>query len=134
MKFQKVLLAEVALLRQGHGQGVAHGERRRRAGGGRKPEGTCLPGDAHIDNEIAQARKRVGAAKEIWSELAAGDLASGSDTIAISNVTWTASGAGYVAGTMSSTSAELTSSLSSPGGISSTNGRAEHRGSLSTLR
>jgi phage tail sheath gpL-like len=36
---------------------------------------------------------------------AAGDLASGSDTIPISNVTWTATGAGYVAGTMSSGSA-----------------------------
>jgi|APFre7841882724_1041349.scaffolds.fasta_scaffold35411_4 hypothetical protein len=36
---------------------------------------------------------------------AAGDLASGGDTIAISNVTWTAAGAGFVPGTMSSVTA-----------------------------
>jgi hypothetical protein len=34
---------------------------------------------------------------------AAGDLVSGSETIAISNVTWAAAGGGFVAGTMSST-------------------------------
>jgi len=53
VKFEEVLLAEVALLRQGHGQGVAHGERRRRAGGGRQAEGTGLPRNAHIDDDVA---------------------------------------------------------------------------------
>lgn len=36
---------------------------------------------------------------------AAGDLASGGDTIPISNVTWTVNGTGFVAGTMSSSAA-----------------------------
>lgn len=46
---------------------------------------------------------------------AAGDLASGSDTIPISNVTWTAAGAGFVAGTMSSTSAVSVGSWANSG-------------------
>ena len=39
--------------------------------------------------------------------LAQGDLISGSNTIAISNVTWTASGTGFRAGTMSRTTSQL---------------------------
>ena len=38
--------------------------------------------------------------------LAQGDLISGSDTIAISNVTWTASGTGFSGGTMSKSTAQ----------------------------
>jgi hypothetical protein len=38
--------------------------------------------------------------------LANGDLTSGGDTIAISNVTWTASGAPFIAGTMNRTTAQ----------------------------
>ncbi|HZT44280.1 MAG TPA: hypothetical protein VFA07_19095 [Chthonomonadaceae bacterium] len=44
-------------------------------------------------------------AKTTWnvSVLAGGDLLSGSDTIPISNVSWTATGASFVGGTLSST-------------------------------
>ncbi len=38
--------------------------------------------------------------------LAQGDLVSGSNTIAISNLTWTASGTGFVAGTLSKSTAQ----------------------------
>ena len=38
--------------------------------------------------------------------LAGGDLTAGSNTIAISNVTWTATGTGFVAGTMNKTTAQ----------------------------
>lgn len=44
------------------------------------------------------------------SVLARGDLASGSDTIPIGNVTWTATGTGYRAGTMSRTTAQTAGS------------------------
>jgi hypothetical protein len=46
---------------------------------------------------------------------AANDLTSGSDTIAISNVTWTADGAGFVAGTMSKASAVSVASWTNSG-------------------
>ena len=46
---------------------------------------------------------------------AAGDLASGSDTIPISNVTWTAAGTGFVAGTLSSISAVSVGSWANSG-------------------
>jgi hypothetical protein len=42
--------------------------------------------------------------------LAANDLKSGTDTIAISNVTWTATGAGFAAGTMNKTTAQTVGS------------------------
>ena len=46
---------------------------------------------------------RTGASSNVTLDhQAAGPLVSGGDNIAISNVTWTATGAGYVAGTMSS--------------------------------
>jgi hypothetical protein len=38
---------------------------------------------------------------------AAGDLTAGSNTIPITNVTWTATGSGYLSGTMSRTSSQL---------------------------
>jgi hypothetical protein len=47
--------------------------------------------------------------------LAAGDLTSGTDTIAIANVTWTASGAGFAAGTMNKTTAQRVGSWTSSG-------------------
>ena len=47
--------------------------------------------------------------------LAANDLKSGSDTIAISNVTWTVSGAGFVAGTMNKTTAQSVASWTNSG-------------------
>ncbi|MEW5983526.1 MAG: hypothetical protein AB1806_14325 [Acidobacteriota bacterium] len=52
--------------------------------------------------------------------LAAADLVSGTDTIAISNVTWTASGTGFVAGTMSKTAAQSVGSWTDSGNRSGT--------------
>ena len=52
--------------------------------------------------------------------LAAGDLTSGTDTIAISNVTWTATGAGFVAGTMNKTTAQSAGSWTGSGNRSGT--------------
>lgn len=46
---------------------------------------------------------------------AAGDMTSGSDTIPISNVTWTATGSGFVAGTMDKTTAQAAGSWTGPG-------------------
>jgi hypothetical protein len=47
--------------------------------------------------------------------LAGGDLKSGTDTIAITNVTWTASGTGFVAGTMNKTTAQSVASWTNSG-------------------
>ena len=47
--------------------------------------------------------------------LAADDLRSGSDRIPISNVTWTASGAGFAAGTMSKVAAQTVGSWTNSG-------------------
>jgi len=47
--------------------------------------------------------------------LASGDLASGTDTIGINNVTWTATGAGYSNGTMSSLAAQTVGSWTGSG-------------------
>jgi hypothetical protein len=47
--------------------------------------------------------------------LAQGDLVSGSNTIAISSVTWTASGSGFRAGTMSRSSSQLVGQWLGPG-------------------
>jgi hypothetical protein len=53
------------------------------------------------------ARGRTNAASSITLTLmASGPLTSGTDTIAINNITWTASGTGYVPGTMSSATAQ----------------------------
>ena len=47
--------------------------------------------------------------------LAGGDLTSGSDTIPISDVTWTAEGSGFVAGTMNKTTAQPVGSWTGSG-------------------
>ena len=47
--------------------------------------------------------------------LASGDLIAGTNTIAISNMTWTATGTGYVAGTMNRTTAQTAASWTGPG-------------------
>jgi hypothetical protein len=49
-----------------------------------------------------------------------GDLTSGSDTIAITNVTWTAGGAGFVAGTMDKTTPQSAGSWTGSGNRSGT--------------
>lgn len=52
--------------------------------------------------------------------LAGGDLTSGADIISINNVTWTASGAGFVAGTMNKTTAQSAGSWTGSGNRSGT--------------
>jgi hypothetical protein len=47
--------------------------------------------------------------------LASSDLQSGLDTIAVSNMAWTATGAGFVAGTMNKTTAQAVGSWASSG-------------------
>ena len=56
--------------------------------------------------DASTAKGKTSAGSNITLTLqAADDLTSGTDTIAISNVTWTATGAGFAAGTMSKASA-----------------------------
>lgn len=55
-----------------------------------------------------QAQAQVSGNKTVTlTVLARGDLVSGSSTIPISNVTWTATGSGYRAGTMSRTTPQI---------------------------
>jgi hypothetical protein len=55
---------------------------------------------------ITAKTKTAAAGAVTLTVLAATDLTSGTDTIAISNVTWTASGTGFVAGIMNRTTAQ----------------------------
>ena len=67
------------------------------------------------------AKVRIGAAETATLTcLAGGDLISGGDSIAISNVTWTATGSGYVAGTMSTTVPQSAGSWTPSGNYSGT--------------
>jgi len=63
-----------------------------------------IPNSEGAITVIAKGKTTAGSSVTLTLQ-AAGPLASGGDTIAISNVTWTASGAGFVPGTMSSVSA-----------------------------
>lgn len=64
-----------------------------------------VPNIAATENPVSvTARVRTGGASTpTLTHIADGPLTNGGDTIAISNVTWTATGAGFVAGTMSDT-------------------------------
>ncbi len=57
----------------------------------------------------AKAKTALGSAVSL-TVLAADDLRSPTDVIAISNVTWTVTGAGFVAGTMNRTAAQTVAS------------------------
>ena len=61
-----------------------------------------MPSIAAVENPVTVTVKaQTGGASTVTLTIQAnGDLESGSDTIDIDNVTWTASGAGFVAGTM----------------------------------
>jgi len=62
------------------------------------------------------AKAKTGTAGAVTLTLLSGtDLTSGSDTIDISNMTWTASGAGFVAGTMNKTTAQTVASWTGSG-------------------
>jgi hypothetical protein len=64
-----------------------------------------------------QALARVGAGAGVSLTVqAGGDFVSGTDTIAIGNLTWTSTGAGYTAtGTMSSAAAQAVGGWTGPG-------------------
>lgn len=67
------------------------------------------------------AKAKTSAAGSVTLTIvAANDLTSGSDTIAISNVTWTVTGAGFVAGTMNKTVAQSVASWTGSGERSGT--------------
>ena len=80
------------------------------------------PSVANIENAVTvTAKVRTGAASNATlTHLAGGDLTSGSNTIAISNVTWTVTGAGFVAGTMNKTTAQSAGSWTGSGSYSGT--------------
>ena len=62
------------------------------------------------------AKVRTGSASTATlTHLAADDLKSGSDTIGINNVTWTASGTGFQAGTMNKTTPQTAGSWTTSG-------------------
>ena len=65
---------------------------------------TSIPNSEGAITVTAKSKTTAGGAVALTLQ-AAGNLVSGSDTIGISNVTWTASGAGFAAGTMNSASA-----------------------------
>jgi hypothetical protein len=63
-----------------------------------------------------QVKVRTGAASTATlSNQADGPLTSGSNTISINNVSWTATGAGFTAGTMSSSAPVSAGTLAGPG-------------------
>ena len=62
----------------------------------------------------AKAKTSTGSPVSV-TVLAAGDLTSGSDTIPAGNVSWTVTGAGFVAGTMNKTTEQTLASWSGSG-------------------
>jgi hypothetical protein len=76
-----------------------------------------VPSDpANVNPLSVTSSARTGASSTaMLTCLASGDLISGINTIAISNITWTATGAGYVAGTMNRTTAQTAGSWTGSG-------------------
>ncbi|MCJ7641935.1 MAG: hypothetical protein MUO29_08590, partial [Desulfobacterales bacterium] len=83
---------------------------------------TTVPSISATENPVSvTAKVRTGAASTATLTcIAGGALISGTDTIAISNVTWTAGGNGFVGGTMSSTLGQSAGSWTGSGNNSST--------------
>ena len=75
-----------------------------------------VPSVAAAENPVSVTVKAhtAGASSVTLTVQANGDLDSGTDTIAITNVTWTATGAGFVGGTMD-TAAQSAGSWTGPG-------------------
>jgi len=69
----------------------------------------AVPMIAATENPVQVGVVVSGSASTVsqLSVMAGGDLISGADRISISNITWTAQGAGFVSGTLSSTSSQL---------------------------
>ncbi len=77
----------------------------------------ATPSIAATENPVnVTAKVKTGSASTATlTVLAAGDLTSGTDTIAISNVTWTSSGTGFAPGTMNKTTAQSAGSWTGSG-------------------
>ena len=67
-----------------------------------------------VVNITAKSKTSTGSSVTL-TILSGADLTSGTDTIAISNLTWTVSGAGFVAGTMNKTTAQTVASWTNSG-------------------
>ena len=67
-----------------------------------------------VVNITAKSKTSTGSSVTL-TIVSAADLTSGTDTIAISNLTWAASGTGFVAGTMSKTTAQTVASWTNSG-------------------
>ena len=82
----------------------------------------AVPSIGATENPVSvEVKIRTGASSTATLEhLAAGPLTSGTDTIAISNVTWTAGGNGFVGGTMDSATPQSAGSWTGSGDRSST--------------
>ncbi len=78
----------------------------------------AVPSIGASENPVSvTARVRTGrTSTPTLTVLAGGDLTSGSDTIPISNVTWTAGGAPFVGGTMSAATAQSAATFSTGSG------------------
>jgi len=70
---------------------------------------------ANPDPVTVDAKARTGSSSTVTlTVLASGDLVSGGDDIPITNVTWTATGTGFVAGTMDKGSAQTAGTWTGP--------------------
>jgi hypothetical protein len=80
------------------------------------------PSIAATENPVSvTAKVRTGASSTATlTHLAGGDLTSGGNAIAISNVTWTATGTGYVSGTMNRTTPQTAGSWTGSGNYGGT--------------
>jgi len=80
------------------------------------------PSIAATENSVSvTAKVRTGVSSTATlTHLAGGDLTSGGNTIAISNVTWTATGTGYVSGTMNRITPQTAGSWTGSGSHSGT--------------
>ena len=67
-----------------------------------------------VVNITAKSKTSTGSSVTL-TIVSGADLTSGTDTIAISNLTWAASGTGFVAGTMSKTTAQTVASWTNSG-------------------
>ncbi|MGQ9922155.1 MAG: hypothetical protein ACUVRZ_12630 [Desulfobacca sp.] len=77
-----------------------------------------IPADSAV---AVNARVRTGASSTATLQVSAtNDLSNGTETIPISNVTWTASGSGFTGGTLSKTTAQDVASWTGSGNRSGT--------------
>jgi hypothetical protein len=72
-----------------------------------------IPGNAAL-SVVAKGKTSTGSSITL-TVLAGGDLTSGTDTIPVSNVTWTTGSSGFVAGTMNGTVAQSVGSWTNSG-------------------